>query len=348
MAESSSKTAADAAQERKGFSFWSVYRYQKVMFRVVLATVPAMAASVYFFGWRALSVVALSVVAGSFVEWLFCRARKEPVSSAVFVTAVLYALTLPPRVPYYVVLVGIVVAVMFGKEVFGGYARNIFNPALVGRCFVYVCFPIDMTGHWLAPYAGWPGGLAHWAKAADAFTRATPLTVFKSDHVRESLGSLLFGNTGGSLGETSALLIALAGIYMMWTKTANWRITVGCLLGAAGMSALYNAVGSAAVPDPLFTVLAGGFMFGAVFMATDPISAAQTNPGRWVYGVEVGALTVIIRAFSNFNGAVMFAILIGNMFNPIMEHYMRAHKQWKRERAKLAAKRVEQEGAQAA
>ncbi len=179
------------------------------MFRVVLATVPVIAASVYFFGWRALSVIALSVVAASFVEWLFCRARKEPVSSAVFVTAILYALTLPPRVPYHVVLVGIVVAVMFGKEVFGGYARNIFNPALVGRCFVYVCFPIDMTSHWLAPYAAWPGGLAHWAGAADAFTRATPLTVFKSEHVGESLTSLLFGNTGGSLGETSALLIAL-------------------------------------------------------------------------------------------------------------------------------------------
>ena len=344
MAESNSQPVAKEAEERKRFSLWTVYRYQKVMWRVVLATVPAMLAAIYFFGWRALAVIALSIAAGSFVEWLFCRARKEPISSAVFVTAILYALTLPPHVPYYVELVGIVVAIMFGKEVFGGYARNIFNPALVGRCFVYICFPVDMTAHWLAPYTSWPGGLAHWVKGVDAFTRATPLTVFKSGEGLQPLGNLLFGYTGGSLGETSALLIIIGGIYMMVTRTANWRITAGCLIGAVTASVFYGLVGSTAVPGPLFTVLAGGFMFGAVYMATDPISAAQTNPGRWIFGIEVGVLTVIIRGFSNFNGAVMFAILLGNMFSPIMEYYLRAYKQWQRERAKPVAQQKATEG----
>jgi len=121
---------------------------------------------------------------------------------------------------------------------------------------------------------------------------------------------------------------------MVVTRTANWRITAGCLLGAGAASLLYTLGGSEVVPGPLFTMLAGGFLFGAVYMATDPISAAQTNPGRWVFGIEVGVLTVVIRGFSNFNGAVMFAILLGNMFNPIMEYYMRAYRQWKRGRAR--------------
>ncbi|MFW6189735.1 MAG: RnfABCDGE type electron transport complex subunit D [Planctomycetota bacterium] len=331
MAEDREEAAGE--EPAGGFDFWELYRYQKVMFRVVYATVPLMLAGVYFFGWRVLAMVAVSVVAGSFAEWLFCRARGEPISSAVFVTAVLYALILPPRTPFYVVVVGIVVAIVFGKEVFGGYARNIFNPALVGRCFVYVCFPVALTAEWLKPFAEWPAGLVHWARSAEAFTRATPLTMYRTGEGATALWRMLIGNVGGTAGATSSLLIVGAGVYLALTKTANWRLIVGTLLGALVASAAFHYGGAETVPGPVFTLFSGGLLFGAVYMVTDPISAAQSNEGRWIFGIEVGILTVIIRGFSNWYEGVMFAILIGNMFNPIMEHYLRRYKSWRRERA---------------
>jgi len=158
---------------------------------------------------------------------------------------------------FVLLVAGIVVAIVFGKEVFGGYARNIVNPALVGPCFVYICFPVEMTAQWLVPYTSWPGGFAYWAKGADAFTRATPLAVFKSGEGVESLGNLLFGYTGGLLGETSALLIILGGIYMLVTRTENWRITVGCLLGVRAASLFYGLMGSQAIPGPPIGMLPG-------------------------------------------------------------------------------------------
>lgn len=310
------------------------FRYQKIMFRVVYATAPLMVAGVYFFGWRVLALVLVSVAAAVLFEWLFTHSRGEPVSSAVFVTAILYAFTLPPRAPWYVAIVGIGVAIVFGKEVFGGYARNIFNPALVGRCFVYICFPVALTAEWLPPFRGWPAGLTHWAMGVDAFTRATPLTNYKLGEGAASLWELLLGNVGGAVGATSSALIIVAGVYLAVTKTANWRIIVAVLLGAAVGSAAFHYGGAETVPPPLFALLSGGLLFGAVFMATDPISAAQSNEGRWIYGVEVGLLSVVIRGFSNWPEGVMFAILIGNMFNPIMEHYLRRYRGWRRERQK--------------
>jgi Na+-transporting NADH:ubiquinone oxidoreductase subunit B len=329
-----SDTAGAAEEAQEGFTLSELIRYQKPMFRVVLATLPAMAAGVYFFGWRTLFLVALTVVVAAFCEWLFARSRAEPITSAVFVTAVLYALSMPPRTPVMVMLVGIAVAVIFGKEVFGGYARNVFNPALVGRCFVYVCFPVAMTAEWLQPYGGFPAGLAAWGQGADAFTRATPLYLYKIGEGAASLPDLFFGSVGGCIGETSSLLIIIGGIYLLWTKTASWRITIPVLAGAALTSAAFHYGGSQTVPGPLFTLLSGGLLFGAVFMATDPISAAQTNEGRYIYGFLVGVLIVIVRGYSNFPGGVMFAILLMNMFNPLIDHAVREVKKSRRARAK--------------
>lgn len=317
-------------------SLWSIYRYQKPMVRVLLATVPAIAGSVYFFGWRSLFVIMLCVVVGSFCEWLFARTRGEPITSAVFVTTVLFALTMPPRAPVTVLVVGTAVAVVFGKEVFGGYARNVFNPALVGRCFVYVCFPVAMTAQWVAPFAGIPAGFAKWANA-DAFTRATPLYAIRAGASVPRWSALFWGNAEGCLGETSALLIAIGAVYLLWTKTASWRVTIPYLVGAALTSAAFHYGGAATVPAPHITLLSGGLLFGAVFMATDPISAAQTNEGRFVYGAGCGILTVIIRGFSNFAGGVMFAILLMNMFNPLIDRAVRELKEARKARAKAAA-----------
>jgi Na+-transporting NADH:ubiquinone oxidoreductase subunit B len=187
-----------------------------------------------------------------------------------------------------------------------------------------------MTAQWLAPYEGWPAGLGHWVKAADALTRATPLLEFRTSHAVAPYANLLFGNRAGSLGETSALLILLGAAYLLIKRTADWRIMLSCVVGGLLMSAVFHYSGSTRVPDPLFTVLAGGFLFGSVFMATDPISAAQTGTGRFIYGFLIGAVTVILRAFSNFIEGMMFSILLMNTFAPIMDHYVRESKKLKK------------------
>jgi len=170
-AEATGNDEHQAAAPSPPTGFWDLYLYQKPMWQVVLAATPAMLGAVYFFGWRAAALLGESVVLASTMEWLFTRSRGEKVSSAVFVTAVLYALTLPPTTPFAVAAVGIVVAIVFAKEVFGGFGRNIFNPALVGRCFIYVCFPVSMTSQWLPPFQGGPGGFVHWLRGVDAITR---------------------------------------------------------------------------------------------------------------------------------------------------------------------------------
>jgi len=336
MADADGDGATAETSIHRAVRLSDLVRYQKPMVRVLVSLIPAFAGSVYFFGWRALAILTVSVVVACVTEWLFCRSRREPVSSAVFVTAALYALILPPRVPYMVLVVGIVVAVAFGKEVFGGYGRNVFNPALVGRCFVYVCFPRELTAHWLPAYVGWPAGLSRWVMSADAVTSATPLTQYKAGEAGASLTELLLGNVGGCLGETSALLILAGAAYLLATKTASWRIVVSCIAGCMVGSAAFHYSGAQTVPAPVYSVLSGGFLFGAVFMATDPISAAQTNEGRFIYGAMVGLLTVIIRGFSSWPEGIMFAILLMNIFNPIIDHVVREYRKLKRERAKAA------------
>lgn len=319
--------------ERGGVAvlFGRIYSYQPAMGRVLFSLAPIVLASIFLFGWRSLSVIVVSAAFGTFAEWLFCRARGEKVTSAVLVTSILLALTMPPTVPYMVAAVAVVVGVVFGKEVFGGLGRNIYNPALVGRCFVYVCFPVAMTSQWMPPFTRFPGGFTHWLEAADALTRATPMTGWKAGHTGASLWELAIGNVSGSLGETSAVLILAAAVYLIVTRTANWRVIVSCIAGGVGFSAFFHYVlGSTAVPDPLTTVLGGAFLFGSVFMATDPISSPTTDAARYIYGVGIGALTVIIRGYSNFVGGMMFAILLMNTFAPIMDHWVREVRQMRR------------------
>lgn len=314
---------AEHSRERSPLIQW-----QRPMVNVLRAAVPPIVGSVYFFGLRLLFVLAVCCATGFICEWLFVR-RRKPVTSAVFVTAVLFGLTLPPRLPIWIAMVGVVVAVVFGKMAFGGFGANVFNPALVGRCFIYVNFPGHMTMDWSSPFAGGIGGFAAWTNA-DAFTGATPLDQFKAHGHIESIGRLFLGNVGGSLGETSALLILLGAAFLIYKKTANWRIMLSVLGSAVACSAILHHANPGAVPPPQFTILAGGLMFGAVYMATDPISAARTPEGIWIYGSMIGVLTVAIRAFSGFSGGVNFAILLANMFAPITDYAVRAVKEARR------------------
>lgn len=300
---------------------------QAMMRKVLYSLIPIQIAAIYFFGWRTLLLTLTSVLFAVLSEWLFKRKAGKPVSEAALVTAVLYAMTLPPSTPFWIAAVGISFGIIFGKEVFGGFGKNIFNPALVGRAFVYVSFPIPLATHWQTNLAnqGFPGGLTQYLSLPiDTMSTATPLILFKSHLGYSNLSSLFLGNIAGSMGETSALLILLSGAYLIYTKTAAYENTLSMILGFISLSAICNLFGVSTVPNPLIGLLSGGVLFGAVFMITDPISSPKTKQGKWIYGFLVGALTVVIRGFSLFNGGVMFAILIGNTFAPLIDEIVKS------------------------
>jgi len=324
---------------------------QLAMRRVLLAMLPCIAGAVYFFGWRSLFVVAFSAVVGFIVELIFTRLRGEPVSEAVFVTTTIFALIMPPTIPLHVLTIGIVFAVMFTKEVFGGFGRNIFNPALAGRCFVYICFPVALTATWAPASSGTWGALGNWTTApnADAVTSATPMAYLKAKNIVLGSGenavtnilfnidkeqvvtvknsallkSLFFGRISGTMGVTSAFLILIGGIYLFVKKTASRTIILSVVIAYAVLNQLLYWAGVEPVPGALTAVLGGGFLFGAFFMATDPVSSPRTELAKVIYGIIIAVCTTVIRNFSIFNGGLMFSILIGNMFAPILDYAVR-------------------------
>jgi Na+-transporting NADH:ubiquinone oxidoreductase subunit B len=302
------------------------------MVAVLTALIPAGAAAVYYFGWRALAVFAVTNAFAFATEYYFTRQRDEPVTSAVFVTGSLLALSLPPATPFWMCALGAVIGVAFGKELFGGMGRNVFNPALVGRAFLYVCFPNSVTAGWVEPFVGGAGGLASWV-STDAVTSATPLPLLARGETVPWV-HLLFGAVPGSLGETCKAGILLGAAYMLWKKVASWEIIGATVATFLACTALFRLLSWGAGADPLHGVLAGGFLYGAVFMATDPVSANRTRNGRFAYGAIIGLCTVLIRDLGNFPEGIMFAILLGNTLGPITEVGL---EQWKTGRAKGTA-----------
>ena len=299
-----------------------LFLMQKVMLRVCYALLPLVFASVYLFGWRSLALVAVVLGFGIATEGLFTLRQGKPITSAVFVTSLIFSLSLPPMIPFWMAVVGIVAGVALGKMVFGGFGQNVFNPALVGGGFLYVTFSMEMTNQWASPLWGGAAGFGRWSLSLDAVTQATPLVEWRKG-VSVPLEQLFLGYTGGSLGETSALLILLGGLYLISKKAAPWRLAVSCLTGGVLVSTFLHSFGVAAVPSPLVTLLSGSFLFGSVFVVTEPISGAKTGYGQWIYGFMVGGLTVVLRGFSNFPEGVMFSILIMNAFVPLIDQTVR-------------------------
>jgi Na+-transporting NADH:ubiquinone oxidoreductase subunit B len=293
------------------------------MAAVLTTLAPAALAAVYLYGWRALAVLGVTNAAAFASEWYFTRQRGEPVTLAVFVTGSLLALSLPPRTPLWMCVVGAVVAVTFGKELFGGMGRNVYNPALVGRAFLYVCFPTAITSGWVEPLAGGVGGLGTWV--ADAVTAATPLPTLAAGQT-VPLVELLFGAVSGSLGEGCKAVLILGGVYMVWKKVASWEIIVSTLGAYLLSTGAFRLFGWGAGADPLHGVLAGGLLYGAIFMATDPVSANRTRAGRAAYGAVIGLTTALIRDLGSFPEGIMFAILLGNTVGPIVEEGLAAWK----------------------
>ena len=304
-----------AATDRRPKAYFLM---QPLMIRVCYGLIPCLVVSVYLFGFRSLILSALVLLFGIATEGAFTLRRGKPITSAVFVSSLIFALSLPPTVPFWIACLGIVFGIVFGKMVFGGFGHNVFNPAMVGRCFIYISFPIALTARWAEPFSGKFGGLARWSPSVDALTSATPLAILKSGG-SYPLAKLFTGNVPGSLGETAAWAILLGGMYIVATKSAQWRLVLSCLLGGSMMSFGLWTAGIPGVPDPLTSLMAGSFLFGAFFVVTEPISGPKTKGAQWIYGFIVGGLTMLIRKFSSFSAGIMFATLFMNMFAPIMD-----------------------------
>ncbi len=307
------------------------------MRRVIIATIPCILASIYFFGWRSLVVVLVSCLAAFITEYIFAHRRNEPVSEAVFVSAIIYALIMPPTVPWHVLVIGIAFAIMFAKEVFGGFGRNVFNPAMVGRAFVYISFPVALTATWAPAAQGPLGALGMWTTAVspDVITSATPMAMVKSGLAAPpAVLDLLIGRISGTMGVTSAIAILIGGLYLFITKTANRWIIITVIGVYAVLNGLLMVINVSGAPGVLPALLGAGFLFGAFFMATDPISAPKILPAQIIYAVIIAAAAVVIRNFSVFNGGLMFSILFANMFAPILDYgFKQRQKKKKKETA---------------
>ena len=320
----------------------TLFMKQKMMRTVIISLIPIIIASIYFFGWRSLILLAVVTIFGVLTEYIFEKTRKKKVSEAVIVSCILYTLTLPPTTPYWIAVVGIIFGVFFGKAVFGGFGRNIYNPALVARAFVYISFPEPLTIAWSKVATGFPGGFATYlSEGIDAMSQPTPMLLFRDAGELVPNINLLIGNVAGSLGETSAILIILAGIYLVYKKVASWEIMLGSLIGFVGLSTILYLGGNPSIPNPLYGVLAGGFLFGTIFMATDPISSPRTKEAKWAFGFIVGIITVIIRGYALFAGGMMFAILIANTFAPLMDEVVKAYKNYKKDKKTAKGQGVE-------
>jgi Na+-transporting NADH:ubiquinone oxidoreductase subunit B len=292
---------------------------QQIMIRVLYALIPIVIFSVYLFGLRVLAVVAIANLAAYYTELLFVRNKKPgKVSMAAFVTGTLVALTLPPTIPLWISALAAVISIAFGKMVFGGFGANIFNPAILGRTFVYISFPNQMTISWVKPYlwSDFPGGLLRWQANPSMQTGATILNHYRATSSSlHSFSEAFSGFVPGSIGETSALLIILAGAYLIFTRTAKWQPMLATLISVTLFSFIFYPQ-----MNPLYFLVSGGAMFGIVYMVTDPISCPKGKWAIWIYGLLIGFLTVFIRRYSLFAEGFMFALLLTNAFMPLIEY----------------------------
>lgn len=298
---------------------------KKNMYGVLIALLPAFLVSLYFFGIGALLVTAVSVASCLFFEWAIVKylLKKETTTitdGSAIITGVLLAFNLPSNLPVWIIVLGALFAIGVAKMSFGGLGANPFNPALAGRVFLLLSFPVQMTS--------WPlvGQLTSYT---DAATGATPLGLMKqvihgnADALKElpSAFDLLIGNNGGCIGEVSALALLLGLGYMLWKRIITWHIPVTILLTVFLFSGAMHLADSEKYASPLIHLFSGGLMLGAVFMATDYVTSPMSKKGMLIYAVCIGLLTVIIRLFGAYPEGVSFAILIMNAFTPLINTY---------------------------
>ena len=296
----------------------------KIMWSVVISLVPVVAASIYFFGPSAILVVLASTAGCLITERLFGSNPSSVADGSAMITGLLLGLTLPPGFPLWMAFLGGAFGMAFGKIIYGGLGQNIFNPALVGRAFLQAAFPVAITT-WPAKTQQWwvlqgdNFALPFMSPVVDAATEATPLgnLKFADEPVVTPLLDLFVGTTGGSLGETSALLILLGGLYLAVRGHLNWHIPLSIFVSTFLVSGLFFALGISQFP-PLFMLFSGGMMLGAFYMATDMVTSPVTNKGCWLFGFGIGFLVVVIRVWGGLPEGVMYAILLMNALVPFI------------------------------
>lgn len=317
---------------------------KRTMFMVVLALVPAMLFGMWNVGYQhfraygqevtfmeqfwfgliqVLPIIVTSYVVGLGIEFAFCQMKGHPVNEGFLVTGLLIPLTLPPDIPLWMVALGTAFAVILGKEVFGGTGMNILNPALTARVFLYFAYPGAMSGDEVWVVANFKD------KLADGFSGATNLgQAAVGQPMHFSAWDSFLGIIPGSIGETSTVMILIGAAFLILTGIGSWKIMASVFAGGFGMAGLLYLVGygsgsSYLMMEPHMHLVIGGFAFGAVFMATDPVSAAQTERGKWIYGFLIGVLTILIRVFNPaFPEGIMMAILLMNVFAPLIDYFV--------------------------
>jgi Na+-translocating ferredoxin:NAD+ oxidoreductase subunit D len=303
---------------------------KKLMYSVILALMPALFTSIFYFGMGAVIVTATSVVSCILFEYLIQRfVFKKPISitdGSALVTGLLLAFNLPSNIPVFMIVIGSLIAIGVAKMTFGGLGNNPFNPALVGRVFLLISFPVQMTS-WPVP-AGFRTGYA------DAVTGATPLAIIKEGIKQgESVASLMekvpttlqmfIGKMGGSMGEVAAVALLIGFAFMLFRKIITWHIPVSIMVTIAVFTGILWMINPETNADPMFHLLTGGVLLGAIFMATDYVTSPMNPKAMIIYGCGIGILTVIIRVYGSYPEGVSFAILIMNAFVPLMNAYIK-------------------------
>ena len=283
-----------------------------IMKGVIKALIPAIIAGLYFFRWQALLVMLTSCLGCIVAERLCAKLRKKEIKwdYSSLLTGLLLALVLPPSIPLWMSFLGGFFAIAMGKELFGGVGHNIFNPALLSRAFLMAAFPVALTT-WAQPFS------------LDVVTTATPLGLAKFEHVITSYSSLLLGNVAGSIGETSALALILGGIYLLYKKFIDYRIPVAYIATVMAIAAITHLINPTQYSPPLFHLLAGGLLIGAIFMATDPVTSPVTPKGRWIFGIGCGVVAMTIRLWGGLPEGVMYSVLFMNAVTPLINRIAR-------------------------
>lgn len=306
---------------------------RKLMLGVVIALMPALVASVWFFGWAAIIVTSVSVISCVLFEYLIQKfILKQEISIAdgsAVVTGLLLAFCLPVNLPVWIIIVGALVSIGVAKMTFGGLGNNPFNPALIGRVFLFLSFPVQMTT--------WPVPKGFATSYTDAITGSTALSILNENYDKVPIDKLVsnpasglpdysqlfWGDMGGSLGEIAAVALLIGLAYMLLRKIITWHIPVSILATVAAFTAILWLSNPEANVNPIYHLMTGGLLLGAIFMATDYVTSPMSNRGMLVYGVGIGILTVLIRRFGAYPEGVQFAILIMNAFTPLINTYLK-------------------------
>ncbi|HNV80415.1 MAG: RnfABCDGE type electron transport complex subunit D [Tenuifilaceae bacterium] len=302
----------------------------RLMFNVVLALVPAFAVTLFYFGMGALVVTLISITSCLLFEYLiqkFLLKVKPTISDgSALVTGLILAFNLPSNLPWWIVVIGAIIAIGVGKMSFGGLGNNPFNPALVGRVFLLISFPVHMTS--------WPLPIESRMSYINAVTGATPLAIVKEglgkgdtmSVISEQIPShmqLFMGTMGGSLGEIAAFALIIGFVWLLVTKVITWHIPVSIFTTIVAFTGILWLINPQTNADPLFHLLTGGVMLGAIFMATDYVTSPMHPKGMWIFGVGIGLITVIIRVWGAYPEGISFAILIMNAFVPLINRYVK-------------------------